>query len=818
MPESSENQPDKPGGEMDLAVQSMNILGSLHAAIINFHLYPPSSELVQDSIKRALDDLREALSAWGSISFCELEGKLLINEFCLEERDQARPNTQAFLKDLALWEARSISFEPGLEDEELWIFLELFGRKRADRTMEGSLAALLEADRIRNIRVDEKIYISLSRGQDLSSLTGGGPASEAIDLLKDEVFVRYLLGGMPAMEASAEEVSELMSDPQRINAAFNSVMTGFENSGGSIGSEKARVIRDTVDRMYGIVERLPESDLKDTLSEEMVGILATLEPETLLEVLTEAAPEAVKSAEMRREIISTIEGDNVLKLADQVIAKYRKLLEDRDKMNPQDYEELCLLINEIISDLYEQGDPVYHPEITRRLRESGLLDQLVRNHPEAGRDMVIYGIVTDIQTAGSLRPLEGLSDHEVILVASKLLDLGNHDIPNRIIETTLHNLESDRVDFRSRAADFLKDMYVSFRQSGHVGEILEKSGNLADLLEREQVPAVKEALMELAGLAAGDLFVKGKLEEFEKLADILLKLAQPHGDERIKWGAHSALSSLDPESVGKPLAGALFSEDKNMRELAAQILPFIPQSIKSDEIVERLKGAEKIKISPELGKVCNIIAEPLIADIRELMGTNAREEVYIRSLQLLELMGGNVALAEVKSAQNNPLPAVRAQVYRSMGKMAAGDPSLLPHFMKALSDEDVDVRREGVRGLGAIDDERSIAVLLGIISGKSPSGGEEHPRVEEAACLALARLGPEKAVAPLSDLLKKKAFVLRRRIIHPRVQAAACFALGQLGGPEVVEIIRAHLDDPDPIVRNEARKAMGVLRKQGYVD
>ena len=72
MPESSENQPDKPGGEMDLAVQSMNILGSLHAAIINFHLYPPSSELVQDSIKRALDDLREALSAWGSISFCEL--------------------------------------------------------------------------------------------------------------------------------------------------------------------------------------------------------------------------------------------------------------------------------------------------------------------------------------------------------------------------------------------------------------------------------------------------------------------------------------------------------------------------------------------------------------------------------------------------------------------------------------------------------------------------------------------------------------------------------------------------------------------------
>ncbi len=188
MPELSENQPAKPGGEMDLAVQSMNILGTLHAAMVNFHLYPPSSELVQDSIKRALDDLHEALSAWGSISFCELEGKLLINEFCLEERDQARPNTQAFLKDLALWEARSISFEPGLEDEELWIFLELFGRKRADRTMEGSLAALLEADRIRNIRVDEKIYISLSRDQDLSSLTGGWTGERSHRSLKGRGF------------------------------------------------------------------------------------------------------------------------------------------------------------------------------------------------------------------------------------------------------------------------------------------------------------------------------------------------------------------------------------------------------------------------------------------------------------------------------------------------------------------------------------------------------------------------------------------------------------------------------------------------------
>jgi HEAT repeat protein len=187
-------------------------------------------------------------------------------------------------------------------------------------------------------------------------------------------------------------------------------------------------------------------------------------------------------------------------------------------------------------------------------------------------------------------------------------------------------------------------------------------------------------------------------------------------------------------------------------------------------------------------------------------------------LNLLELMGGNAALALVKTSVANPLPAVRAQVERSMARMAPGDPSLLPHFLKALSDDEVEVRREAVRGIGTIDDPRSVDALLGIVHGKGLSGGEEHPRVEEAACFALARLGPEKAIVPLSDLLRKKVFALRRRAVHPRTKAAACYALGEIGGPEAVELIRAYLDDSDPVVRNEARKAIATLRKRGYTD
>ncbi len=517
---------DSKAGSQDLAAQSMSILGSLHAAMVNFHLYPPTSEIVHESVARALVDLNGALAAWGGITFCELEGKLLINENPLDERDQSRPNTVAFLKDLALWEARSISFEQGLEEEELRRFLEVFSSKRADRTLEGSLSAMLAERGIGHIKVDEKIYVSLSKDQELAPAAAGGGGGEAMDLLRDEVFVRFLVGKVPDVEVPPEEVSKLMSDPQRINAAFTSIMLGFEGSGGAVGPDKARLIRDTVDRMYGLVERLADEGLKEVLSEEMVNILAALEAETLVEVLAESTPQLVKDPSVRREIVSSVEGENVLKLADQVVEKYRRLLAERESMAPQDYEDISSVLNAIIGDLYSEAEPSYHPEITRRLRESGLLSELTRSHPVAGKEMRIYTVVSDIRLSGSLRALEGLSDEEVIGVAGKLLDLGEGELTRKIIAVTSRNLESEREDFRARACDFLLQLHRYLRERGHRGEILAHTERIEGLVGRESDPGVRARLIGLLGYFANDLFLEGRREDFSRVCEMLLSLAE----------------------------------------------------------------------------------------------------------------------------------------------------------------------------------------------------------------------------------------------------------------------------------------------------
>lgn len=290
----------------NIAEHSLAILGSLHAAMVNYHLYPETSDIVRESVRRAKQDLDQALSRWESVTFCGLEGKLLINDFCLGERDESRPNTVSFLCDLARWEVRSITFERGQTDEDLRGFLEVFSRGREQGSRE-ELSGLLERNGVGHVKVNEKVYVSMSRDQELPTDRGSGEG--ALDMLREEVFVRFLVGNLPTLDAPAEEVTQLLSDPQRVNAAFQAVLLGFESSGGGVGVEKARLIRDTVDRMFRLVEALDDEKVRETMSEEMVNILAALEPETLVEVLSEEAPRAMKDAETRREIISSVEGE-----------------------------------------------------------------------------------------------------------------------------------------------------------------------------------------------------------------------------------------------------------------------------------------------------------------------------------------------------------------------------------------------------------------------------------------------------------------------------------------------------------------------------
>ena len=192
--------------------------------------------------------------------------------------------------------------------------------------------------------------------------------------------------------------------------------------------------------------------------------------------------------------------------------------------------------------------------------------------------------------------------------------------------------------------------------------------------------------MSLLACLAGDLFLEGRTGDFRDVCEALLALATGP-DERDARAASAALSSLNAWDVGRPLAEHVFGDDEELASLAGKVLPFLEQSLTVVDIVDRLRGEEAVRVTPQLAEVARSLGEPLLAALRESLEANLREEVYVRILDLLGMMGGNAAVEVVKSVENNPIPGVRAHAMRTLAGMSPGDPTLLPHFLRALRDQ-----------------------------------------------------------------------------------------------------------------------------------
>jgi HEAT repeat protein len=805
--------------EEKLFGDALNILSSIHASIVNFHLYPPGSEITASSVDRALSDLTEAMARWGPLIFSEAEGKLLINEFRPDEREQARPHIVNFLKDLSRWKIHSITFEPGLDDREFRDFIEVFGRRMTDRSFQEDLKTLLSGRGIEHIEVDEKVYMPLSKGQGLEDLREAGESRarepDVVDMLEDEAFVRYLMGHVRLSEVDEIEVSRVIEDPEQLHRYFLKIIEDFEKRGGpSLGPEKARLIRDTVNRMNELVVGISDEGVKASLKGEIVKIISTLEPAVLVDILAEERPAVIHDAQFRRDVFRSMSEEKMLWLADEVMDKYRKLIEERDRMSNEDYQDIFAVMNKLVEEVYSESPASLHPEITRKLRENGVLEYIIRNHPEEGSGVDVYGVISDLRSSGNLRVLENCSDVLVAMTVRKLFLLGEEGIAGQIIRSATRNLSSEYVDNRLRALKFFSELYNVLKEGGVEGKMEESVAHLLSLLEWEEDHSCLQVCSRLLGEIANDRFCAGDFNGFSKVIDRLVGVLRG-GDSRYTL-VREAFDVLHARDVGKRLADMLFDDKEEVREIAASVLSLMDPEAIGIHLVTALKEDRPRPLSPQLAWLVQRLGRDFLSLLEEELDRDNLEEVYVRVIELLEAQGSEAAIPALKRAANNPLSGVRARALRALARLGEDNSTLLPLYLEALKDEEIEVRRAAVRGLGTVHNERAVEALLEILQGKSPLGKEDY-RVEEAACLALVHLGSERALPLFMELARKRLRTIRRRTTHPVVKAAACYGMSRLGGAEVVPVVRSLLEDEDPVVRNEASKAIRTLRQRGML-
>lgn len=139
-------------------------------------------------------------------------------------------------------------------------------------------------------------------------------------------------------------------------------------------------------------------------------------------------------------------------------------------------------------------------------------------------------------------------------------------------------------------------------------------------------------------------------------------------------------------------------------------------------------------------------------------------------------------------SDDEEIRAAAVAALRSLGRPAAD------FLIEALSDPHYGVRIAAAEGLGEIGDESGVDPLIRLLD-------DTEQDVRIAAAGALARIGDRRAIVPL---------IRRFGDGYPQVRSAAAAAAAAFG-LDALEPLEAALDDPVPVVRLTAARAIGIV-------
>lgn len=189
------------------------------------------------------------------------------------------------------------------------------------------------------------------------------------------------------------------------------------------------------------------------------------------------------------------------------------------------------------------------------------------------------------------------------------------------------------------------------------------------------------------------------------------------------------------------------------------------------------------------------------------------------AIQRLAAMKHPASAAVAAAGLRDPAPIVRATSARAVLELPSDNAAAL--LMPLLQDRDEFVRQETAYALGETRNRAAVDTLMALLQ------REKKDRVRGAAVVALGKIGDERAVITLTELLGRRiaASGLLNRVRRRKkdenefVRRAAAHSLGEIGSKAAIPALSAILLDeraPDD-VRREAAASLGAIGDQSAV-
>ena len=257
------------------------------------------------------------------------------------------------------------------------------------------------------------------------------------------------------------------------------------------------------------------------------------------------------------------------------------------------------------------------------------------------------------------------------------------------------------------------------------------------------------------------LFGPPNIAQLEAKRDIqgLIK-ALSYRDPEIKIAAADALGPLGDPMAVEPLTALIRDEDPGVRRAAVRALS--------------ARGGVRV-------------VEPLIAALQD-------HDPDVRSV---------AAQAVYRRMMTDPDQDARRETATALGRIKAAD--AVESLLRAIMDPDETVRVASVRSLASIGDVAAVGPLIVMLAHeqhRARASGRSSLAVERAAGQALDVLCDEKAVDALQTALGHDDVEVREMAIK---------RLARIDSPMVAEMLEAHLDDQDSIIRRSAARGLAEI-------
>jgi HEAT repeat protein len=733
--------------DIDIKPKALDALIVMNQAIKNVRLYPPASITITNTIEKLHLIFMDIFEQYAPVIFSESEKNILICGKPLGQKDQERLPVQIILNILINFGIRSISFDKGLEKAELSAFMELLSKKPEVVRNEGDLPKIMAEKNILHIYLDQKVYVSIDKDQELGS---------SLDIADDQV-VQFLMSAYPGSASDSQKLQEMFKDKdpegilQTFQAGLSQLAAQKETSSSAQLSEKLQNMLGLLDKVTAPLDKKDQDNISQHIGETIVtsDITRELTAQTieqlfggvLLQFLI-GKLEDIKYAEAQKTGEGgTIDGQDKAGTGETGrgqgdgglgISGEGGNQSDADSQEKTDFKPNLIQVSEELS-------------LSMKKNENTLLDESLMS--------VLPKIIEQ-------------------LIAQK-----EQETMEKVISNLLDNLFSENAEVRAHAAKALADIIDSLPPERKTEMIESVSGLLIEWVKIETsiTPAYKIICSYLQNSMQNSI----KKLRFAETIPIMDVFNDIHArilkkNDEIRDVSSEIIRNLASEEYFSILFKESNTNEKNKLEEAGKILVKF-----GDVILDRLLDIlQEVSDSKERVNVLHLIidmGQKAIPAIKDQINNKNAPWYYLRNMAFILGHIGNETNAYILKPlllhENN---RVRLEALKSI--FQTGEKQRGPLLLSVLPKADDQFRLNIIETLGNAKCADAVPIFLDLLRKRSLLASQSQIDLQEKICIALGLIGSPEAISDLSEIAESKSF-LRIRAYPEKVKQAATRAL-----------------------------------------